>query len=374
MVEFPDEPNYELAKSETKKIIRLEFAKSTAKQEVDMMYMQRDIGWVPSYFIDLINNDKAKIVLTANVINDIEDLKNADVQLVVGVPNFAYSYLKSPLTSTQLIGDFLRSLENQSADRSYTNSRRMDNMMNQSTMAYEPADNTYPDSNPLDNLSQQEDLYFYKVPKVSLKKSERAIFELFRSEVNYEHIYEVDLESNQKNNQYSNPEDNQTENLPKVWHSIRLNNTTGYPFTTGTAMVVKAEDGLMKPVSQDKLNYTPVKGRTKLKLTVSPDISVKETEKETSRAENLKLADSNYYDQVNIEAKINIKNNKNKNIRLNINRIVEGKLLSTTDKWNTTVLNVYRAQNQVNKIEWEMDLKPNEAGEIIYKYTNFIRR
>ena len=100
----------------------------------------------------------------------------------------------------------------------------------------------------------------------------------------------------------------------------------------------------------------------------------KEAEKEIARKENIKLQDSSYFDLVTIESKITIKNSKKKDIKLNVNRVVEGELLNSSHKWNVNYLNIYKVQNKTNKIEWETDLKAEESKEIKYKYSIYIRR
>ncbi len=372
MVEFSETPLYEFHKEENKRVIKIEFEKPVKNAEVEMMYMQKNIGWMPTYKIDLINNEKARLVLSANIINDAQDLDKTNIHLVVGVPNFVYSFLQSPMTSNQDLNEFLRVLSNQGNNYGYVNNRyNLNNIATQSAMPYESAERISDSAFREDKIAQQEDLYFYDLPNITLKKGNRTMVDLIKAEIKYEHIYDVELESNRDKVTQSTEE---LENLPKVWHSIRLNNSTGYPFTTGPAMVIKSDKGFIQPISQDKINYTPVNGKSKLKLTIAPDVSVKDSERETSRKENLKLSDNYYYDLVTVEGKINLKNSKNKNIKLNIDKVIEGELLNTNLKWNVTLLNIYKTQNKVNQIEWEVDLKANEAKEISYKYERYLRR
>ena len=371
MLEFYEKPDSQFLKDQEKRLIKLDLKKSVAKQDIEMMYMQGNIGWLPNYIIEMETDKIAKLSLNANIINDAEDLENASLSLVVGVPNFMYAGLKSPLTSTQDFNELIRMMEGQGITSNISARSNLSNIMTQSVNNYASADESQVLSNE-NNFSQQEDLYFYRIPNISLKKSARANFEIFSAKLNYEHIYETELDSNQNRNYYN--DETPSKELPKVWHSIEINNTTTYPFTTGTAMVVRKEKNLVKPISQDKLNYTPVKSKVKVKLTSSPDITIKPTEEETSRTENIHLKDNNYYDQVFIQSKVLVKNSKKEAIKLNITRNITGSFLNSNYNPNITSLNIYQAQNKTSKLEWNVNLKSGEKKEIVYNYSLHIRR
>ncbi|MBI4645477.1 MAG: hypothetical protein HY738_02505 [Bacteroidia bacterium] len=224
----------------------------------------------------------------------------------------------------------------------------------------------------------REDLYFYKCSNIFLKKGERASYELLSAKLLYEHVYEVTLPQNTLNySYYYSDRDKDAGTTNKVWHSIKLNNNTQMPWTTGTAMVVKYENGTNKPVSQDILKYSPVKSETYLKITISPDISVKDTDKEKNRMEKAKKRNSNYYDQLTIEGSIQIKNYKDKPVKLTINRDIYGELIKSDINWSfTKVLNdnyyYYNNINPLNNVKWELELNGGEEKEVIYSYTLYI--
>ena len=384
-IDFFDKPNYEFVQDKTKRVITIERSKSSPA-DVDMMYMQHNIGWVPCYQIDLKDdNGKGALILSANFSNDADDLQNAHLNLVVGVPNFMYSYLPSPLTSAQSVQEFIAMLEGRSGGyysravggRSITSQA----LMNAPVMNAEYNDNQ--ENNEEIKVLSKEDLYFYEIPGVvNLKKGARAIYELIRSDIQYEHIYETTLISNSNNGYDYNYNANQVGEDKKpseVWHSIQFKNTTGQPLTTGTAMIVKTEQGVVKPMSQDKLNYTVVGGKGKVKMTLSPDIEVFAKEEEKSRQEKIKEKDGYYYDLVTIEAKINIHNHKNNTVKLNIDRQVWGDMQNCNEPWKITKLapdyyysNYYYSKK--NNVEWDINLKANEEKGITYQYKVYLRR
>lgn len=382
-IDFFDQPKYDFIQDKTKRIIKIERSKSSST-DVDMMYMQNNIGWVPCYQIDLKDdNGKGSLVLTANFSNDAEDLQNAHLNLVVGVPNFAYSYIPSPLTSTQHIQEFIGMLEGRSGG--YYSGKDVRAITSQSfaNVAKEKIYDNDDENNEEIRVLSKEDLYFYEIPGlINLKKGARAIYELIHSDIQYEHIYETTLAPNSNNGYDYNYNANQVGKDKKpseVWHSIQFKNNTGQPLTTGTAMIIKTEQGIVKPMSQDKLNYTVVGGRAKVKMTLSPDIEVFAKEEEKSRQEKIKEKDGYYYDLVTIEAKINIHNHKSNAVKLNIDRQIWGDMQNCNEPWKITKLapDYYYSSyyySKKNSVEWDMNLKPNEEKEITYQYKVYVRR
>lgn len=366
----------EYESKEKKRIIQLEFAKANKDQNIEMMYLQKGISWVPSYAIDLVSDTKAKLTLRATLMNDIEDIQNANLNFVVGVPNFAYSYLQSPLTSNESVITFINTL-NQNSNVSPSFNRRSDNIVSQSLVNYASRDiEVFDEEIIFKGMEGQdaEDLFFYTLANVSLPKGGRAFYDILQTEIDYQHIYEVELRGNNENTHYGK-DFTQEENPNNVFHSIRLKNDSKMPWTTGTALITKAVNNQSSPLSQDKLNYIPVGGKGKLKITIAPNISVKHSERELSRIENQKKKDGYTYDLVTVEGKIELKNYKDKAVKLNILRRITGETQKSSEKWDAKKLfDVYSGVNAFSQAEWETDLSGGQSKEITYEYKIFVRR
>ena len=278
-IEFPNKPNMIYTDSIEKKVLKLDFKKKEPKQPVDFMYMQKGLTWVPNYNIELREGKKARLKLRANVMNDIEDIENADVNFVVGIPTFLYSDKESPITSNMSVFDFLGinqynryPWENMSFKNSISNTTYTHEIVKISDEFQVPG-------------SENEDLFLYTLKKLTLRKGGCGLFDLLATEVEYEDLYSVELESStQYNNYYSKSDDTN-----EVWHSIRFTNNTKTPLTTGTAFITKANDSSNAPISQNKLNYTPASAKCVVKLTVAPDISVTDSEVEMERKQRSKI-------------------------------------------------------------------------------------
>ncbi|HEV2395326.1 MAG TPA: hypothetical protein VGS27_00105, partial [Candidatus Sulfotelmatobacter sp.] len=57
------------------------------KEKLTMGYLEHGIGWTPSYLLSLDDDKNARITMQAVVTNDAEDIDNAELFFVVGVPN-----------------------------------------------------------------------------------------------------------------------------------------------------------------------------------------------------------------------------------------------------------------------------------------------
>jgi hypothetical protein len=375
-MELESEPNMQFDLEQKQKVLHVNFLSKKPKQELDLMYMQKGLGWLPNYLIELKDEKTAQLTLRAAVINDAEDIENTDISFVVGVPNFKYAHMVSPLFGTKEVASFLGGLGNR-----YSNLRNeMDNFGNSiasQSISYNVdedwAGNSFTPSS-VDGASH-EDLYFYNIKNVSLKKGGRALHTILQTEVPIEHIYEVDLPQNGNNDIYRRSLNFSSNHSNEVWHSIKINNNCGKPFTTGTAMVTKLTDGKRKPISEDKLTYTPDAGHSFLKLTTAPEVNIVDNEKEVSRVAN-KKKDHNgyYYDLVTVEGEVRVKNYKDKKIDLNIRRAVVGKLTSSAPDWKTSKqVTLYGTLNEVNDVCWEIKMGANESKLIKYKYEILIR-
>ena len=65
------------------------------------MYLRKGLGWFPNYVVNLKGEEEAEIILRALVVNDAEAIENANINFVVGVPNFKYNNILTPMTGNQ---------------------------------------------------------------------------------------------------------------------------------------------------------------------------------------------------------------------------------------------------------------------------------
>ena len=377
-VTLPADPILQSRQEEERKALRVKVHGASAHANLTMGYMENGLGWTPSYLVSLQNDQTAQVTMQAVVVDDAEDLKNADVFFVVGGPNFAYSHIPSPMALQQSLLDFMRAASQRDSGGAgrFSNAimaQRAVNMMADEGMATGPGFETA-----VEELAgaPEEDLFLYSRNGVTLAKGERASYNVFSASVNYEHIYQwevqdqprVDGFGNVQNFQSSRSSD-QTE-TNNIWHALRLKNSTKFPWTSAPTMVISGT----KPVSQDTLPYTPKGANSILKLTIATDIRASHEEQEVDRQQNLPRRHGYTYDQVTVEGTLKIKNYKSKDVRLSIAKTLRGSVESQTDNGKAEKLGeAISVDNPMSRLTWEIGLKPGEERVIRYRYKVWLR-
>lgn len=368
-IEFLEKPESQVEKKQKKTILKIELAKSKSKQPLQMIYLQKNITWTPNYVIHLLNDKEAQIKLDATLLNDSEDLTDTFVNFVVGVPNFLYNYLKSPLTSRMDISTFLSSIQGHTS----TASQRV--VVQTFSNADLSSDDDYGSSEavsetPAENqgtFEKAEDLLFYQIPNVQLKKGERGSYEIINLKTNYTHLYEIDLSTT--------PQTIGDEKIYLPNHYIALENNSKVAWTTGTVFLNKNANGIPSPVSQDRLNYTPVGGKAKVFLTQNAEIHAKKREKEVSRSSPTKEKDGYVYETVLIEVSVEVRSYKPDDTPVKITHTFTGEPIRCSREWKTTKqVNYYQTYNSSVYAEWDILLKANTQETFTYQYQQKIRR
>lgn len=375
-VEFLDSPSFTNSSVQKLPVMQANFTTAKEKQSLNLMYLSQNISWTPDYLIELIAEDKARLTLRTTVINNAEDIEVAKLNMVAGVPNFKYA---------TTIADFLNLVAPQynynppviaQSYQNFSNAAVYDNDARYS------AESDIPMPAPSGNIgvaegTAVEDLFFYSLDNIILKKGERALMDVFSAEVPVEHVYEVILGQNSA--AYTTVYSFEQQKLPVV-HTLKVTNSSDYVWTSAPAMVVKNEKGKISPISQDLMKYTSKKDNINVKLTEAPDVAIKFTEKEIARKVNdksVKEANNNnrfrYYDVVTIEAEIEIQNYKSKDIRIDTKRAIIGKLGESNEKWKLAPrLQNYDSYNPFTDVCWESKVKAGETLKITYKYDIYV--
>lgn len=356
--------------------LRLKVKGGGAKEDITMGYLNRGIGWTPSYLISLIDDTTAQITMQAVVTDDSEDIQDAELFFVVGVPNFAYSNTLSPMSLQQSLVDFMKDAE-RDGERKKSFGALSNAIAGQFVLADEKEANPISLTSSVDELSSapEEDLFLYSRSGVTLAKGERASYNVFAGNVACEHLYSWEVVDQPRVDGFGNVIA-QNPNMPdasradSVWHAIRLKNSTKFPWTSAPALVISGT----KPVSQDTLPYTPKSASSNLKITIATDIRASHEEREVSRQQDVTHRRGYNYDLVTVEGKLKVKNYKTKEIRLSIGKNLRGKAEFESDQGNAVQLGEgIESDNPMSRLSWEMTLKPGEERAVTYRYKIWVR-
>jgi hypothetical protein len=373
-VVLPPDPILQQAQEAERKGLRFKIKGAAGHANLTMGYLEHGLGWTPSYLVSLQDDKTAQITMQAVLVNDAEDLKDTDFFFVVGVPNFAYSNIPSPMALQQSLLEFMQA----ASRRDETNSRYSNALMAQKTegdmSGFGPAAPSFAGTTEELQGVQEEDLFLYSRKNVTLARGERATYNVFSETVNCQHIYEWNLEDQPRVDGFGNPQNvnsgSDRSAKDNVWHSLRLKNTTKFPWTSAPTMVISGT----RPLSQDTVPYTPKSASSNLKLTVATDIRASHEENEVERQKELQRRRSYNYDQVTVEGKLTVKNYKSKEVRLSIADRVRGTVESQTDDGKADKLaEAIAADNPLTRMTWEVTLKAGEERVIKYRYKVWLR-
>ena len=367
-VEFRDPPNLRAQATSEADRAKLRVTGSSDSAEIAMAYMAKGVLWSPSYRLDITSDKLAEIQLEAVLTNEMEDMKDAEVSFVVGYPNFMFAEVITPLSLKQSIQGFLDEL---SGGGPTGRAGPMANVMTQAISyrpdrgaGISPASAGYSIPEPMPGETS-EDLYFFRKTGVSLKKGERAQYGILSASVPYEHLYQCHLGDSLNVNELGERRGSGDQDQePRVWHVLRLENTTNQPWTTAPAFAVKG----MLPAAQDILNYTPPGAKSLLKLTVATDVRAEQSQIETSRQV------VNNYDQVTVKGTFRFTNMKRESVNVLARKSLTGEVLAAPEGKVTKVARKLTAVNSTSEIEWEFPLPAGGSKELTYTYKLLIRR
>jgi len=374
------DPVLQQPQEEERKALRFKIKGASVHANLTMGYLEHGLGWTPSYLISLKDDQTAQITMQSVLVDDAEDLKDTDLFFVVGVPNFAYANIPSPMALEQSLLDFMQAASRKKDDMNARYSNALTGQMTVGggiggVIAMDAEAPSFESTIQELKGAQEEDLFLYSRKNVTLARGERATYNVFSDAVSYEHIYEWNVEDQPRVDGFGIPQNNfipGSDHSPKddVWHALRLKNTTKFPWTSAPTMVISGT----KPVSQDTLPYTPKAATSSLKLTVATDIRASHEENEVERQKDVQRRRNYIYDQVTIEGTLTIKNYKSKNVRLSISDKVRGSVESQTDDGKATKLaEGIAVDNPLSRLTWEVALKAGEEKIIKYRYKVWLR-
>lgn len=380
VVSLPADINFQVPRTDPAKALRLKVKGANDHANLTMGYLEKGFGWTPSYLISLQDEKTAQITMQAVVVNDAEDIHNADVFFVVGVPNFAYSGIPSPMALQQSLADMMREAQNLNANQRSLNSNALMGQRIAPVAAEMVAVADEGFSTEVNELvgAPEEDLFLYSHSGTTLARGERATYDVFSGSIAFEHIYEWDIPDTSRVDPYGNMQNvynasgtSDKSAMNNVWHSLSLKNSSKFPWTSAPAMVISGA----KPVAQDTLLYTPKGASSNLKVTVATDIRASQEELEVERQEGVSHRPGYNYDAVTVEGTLKLENYKSKDVHMLVRKSLHGTVLSSTDDGKAEKLaQGIVPENPSSLLRWDLTLKADEKKTITYRYKIMVHR
>ena len=372
-VDFPNgTPARAFAKKKDSMRLDIKLAEPADDQKLFVSYLAKGITWAPSYVVDISKPDKAEISAKAAVINEVCDLEGVTLQLVTGFPHLQFADIVSPLALKENLAQFLQSLIKGESERGRAAAVTF-NVASQSG-GWGPRER--PAAMPAYGAAEAgkvaEDLFFYPIDNVQLEKGQVAYLPLFTETVPYKHIYQWEIRDyvNQED-RYRSRREQGRELQEQVWHSIRLENVSKLPWTTAPAQTLK--DDLI--LGQDTLKFTPVQGKTTVRITQAVSVSAEQTEFELDRKRDALTMYGNHFDLITVQGKLSVTNLLQKAITLEITKTLSGQVKSSQPEAKIEKMaQGLRRMNTMAKLTWTIELKTGENKGIEYTYDVYVRR
>lgn len=364
------------------------------RQSLALMYFRPGVRWIPTYRVNLgekAGKKVANISLQAEILNEAEDLVDVPIDIVVGVPNFRFRGTPSPLVLEATLRNALvaaaPAIMGQAMDNnSFSNamySQRSGEFRRNAAQANDAADGGIVNLPGELTATGTQDLFVYKLPKITLARGERSAVSIFNADCPYRDLYTWDVHVNRQDIEASPSGAGVVSPLTlsknEVWHQVVLTNTTNLPWTTGAAMVTQGN----QPLSQELLTYTPPKDDCRVPVTIAIDARGSYDEKELGRDLKALQWDGFNYARIEKEAVVHLCNNKKTDLEVEITLRVGGKVTTATED-GTVVLGAFRPEDWTNyhghpavnngsTVTWKTKLKPGETIEPKVTYHFFTR-
>lgn len=402
---FKSAPRTSLEVPEYRNLLRLQLETPVAGAKtanVGLVYLQKGLRWIPNYRLSLDGAGRADLKMQATLANELVDLKNATLNLVVGVPSFAFKDVIDPMalqaTFTQLsplfdpnsrsAGAFANNITSQSY--SFSNNRGGGGNRGNS----DASDAAIPGLEDGPGAGA-EDFYLYNLKNISLQKGERMTFPLSNTALTYEDIYRYETSAAPPTDIYRNlnyeqqAAANKLLSEPKVMHKIRLSNGGKAPLTTAP-MLIESRGQLL---AQTLMTYTAVGGRSDIDLAPAVDVTVKRRETEVKRTPNALKWRDNDYSRVDVMGRLTISSFRAAPITLELAQQWPGTVTTAGEKgeirklglgddnsagaaapaWTSYDYGNWLGLNGISTVNWRVKIGAKGKMEIPYAYHYFVR-
>lgn len=374
------------SEQESEKSLLLDFGPGAAERDVELtlIYFAPGIRWIPTYRISLGDDGRADLVMQAEIINEAEDLLDISADLVVGVPNFRFKDVVSPMSLEARLRNALQQAAPQLMSQSMSNVLMSQRVADVPMISREPASSTGVPALPAElSGGASQDLFVYSIPRLSLRRGERAAIPVVSTTVPFRHIYTWDVrlarsggEAVSARGKFSSPV-----RLLKneVWHQVEAKNETDVPWTTGAALVM---DGYL-PVAQELLTYTAIGAENRLPLTVAVDIRGTYEEREIGRDLKAIRFDGHDYVRISKRGTLKVTNHKKEPVDLQITCQFGGNTKEASDDGKIRVTDFasedwqsFRGSQALtghSVVDWEISLDAGETKEVTCEYFYYTR-
>ena len=349
----------------------LEIAGATAPFE--MQYLARGATWAPSYRLALGKDGKARLEMSAELRNEMEDLDGAEVFLVSGFPNVEAAEIPGLLASGNSVARFLDSLGR--PRDSYPRHGRSD-WASQAAWTMNSID--FADlGGPSDALPQipgegnSADIHYRAAGRVTLAAGATLRLPLGAGETPAARIVDW-APSFQYDNWGRRQDGGEDRRVP--WDAVRFRNPLDAPLTTGPMLA--SEDG--RPLGQATVRWTNPGQEAFLRITKALTVPGSFEETIPGRREDYPEVHllGHTWRRIEIEAKLTMSNHRPDTATLCIHPTIEGEFKESPEPPESVrTLGEPGSRGGANpkqELVWNVELRPGESKVLTYRYTTLV--
>lgn len=387
-----------------RKRLSMRFEQIESEVHVKLIYFRPDVRWIPTYRVNLTDakytdgdevampNESdwsgdpkvAELAMQCALVNEAEDFEDVPFHVVVGVPNFRFRDIPSPMVLEKSV----RSVLAQTSPQIMMRNGAMSNAMfsQQSNVDSRPIGSRSEASSSIElpdatSAEAGNDLYVYELERLTLMKGERATIPLQRGRVPYRDIYTWKAQVTHSPTYAASSDDAPSplvlaEN--DIWRNIELLNVTDLPWTTGAIML---NDGF-QPLAQELLTYTSAGNICRIPVTIAIDVQGKLRDREVDRELQALQWRGHGYARVEGEIDVEVISRKAEPIPLEIDLRFGGKAVSVSDE-GLISRSAYRREdwgdasgdaiNPSSQIEWRATVASEEPFRPTVDYHYWVR-
>ena len=378
-----------LTTTESPKRLTFRFAEANQPVDLSLMYFRPGLRWIPTYRVNLSPDEQKKmanLAMQAEFLNEAEDLDNVPVDIVVGVPNFRFRDTPSPLVLEATMRNVLQQAAPQLMSQQMMMSNSTFNLRSGERRGQADGQAGGEDQLVLPaelGAAGAQDLFVYSLPKLKLRRGQRAAMPILTADVPYRDLYTWDVHDTRRDTEAASAGKGVKSPLQlsenRIWHQLVLSNTTRVPWTTGAAMILQGT----QPLGQDLLTYTSPGAEVRLPVTVSVDTRGSFADEETDRKLNDMNVSGYNYARIGKSATLTLSNRKTIPVDVEVTFRTGGRATEATHDGKITLrphapedwldYHGYSAVNNSSTVVWQAKLKPGESFAPTVKYHYFAR-
>lgn len=361
-IDFTEEANKTYKEDSVRRMVLVRPEKNATEISLQELYMQAGVNWIPSYLLKLKDDRTARLEMKATIENSVDDVSEAETELVVGAPQMYFGQRRDPITYDYMTVD----VNNSRSD--FGGQQMQSQMLSNARVSNAMADVAGGGFNSEFSTEGEKsgDLYIYKIGKITIPKNSKGSYPVFANMVEYRDKYEGTIED--KTNFVYSRHCDPTETNYDVYHSLEVKNKSSVPFTTAPVMVVNQKEQFL---AQDLLKYTPVGGAVDVRLSKAIDIVMRNAEEETKRIDQAKQIARVTYGRVVIKGTVTLNNFQGKEVTVVVKKNLNGAVISQSDAANVVKGSSRVDQNPTSIITWEVKLAANGMKVLTYEYEVF---